>query len=89
MGFYPAGAAAEHNEGSLYPSAEGREAPGRCQGWERCVFSQEELVLYILALHGEVQTEPSSADERPALPGRGAGWKGNAFLKAGANITAQ
>lgn len=52
MGFYPAGAAAEHNEGSLYPSAEGREAPGRCQGWERCVFSQEELVLYILAHMG-------------------------------------
>lgn len=49
MGFYPAGAA-EHNECSLYlSSAEGREAPGCCRGWEWCVFAQEELVLYILA----------------------------------------
>lgn len=51
----------------------GREAPGCCQGWERCVFAQEELVLYILAhvqrykqnLHLLMKDQPAWKRRRP------------------------
>ena len=48
-------------------SAGGREALRCCQGWERCVFAQEELVLYLLAhtrrykqnVHGLMKDQPA------------------------------